>query len=69
MCLVVAWTLWKLVCAFAAEIEEEGLKHSLVRLYAQPTVILISSRVDESVDAILDPRKSSEDAALDEQGP
>lgn len=37
-----------------------------VRVYAQPTIILISSRIDESVDAILDPDRHNRDTTDDQ---
>ena len=36
-----------------------------VRLHAQPTVILLPSRVDEAVDKILDPRKDNDSETMD----
>ncbi|KAL8831364.1 MAG: hypothetical protein Q9170_005327 [Blastenia crenularia] len=40
---------------------DEGIDARVVKLHAQPTIILLSTRVDESVDAYLDPGIASRD--------
>ncbi|KAL8718148.1 MAG: hypothetical protein Q9225_004683 [Loekoesia sp. 1 TL-2023] len=45
---------------------EAGADAQEVKLYARPTVILLSTRVDESIDAYLDPARGSRDSVIED---
>lgn len=45
---------------------EAGADAQQVKLYARPTVILLSTRVDESVDAYLDPARGNRDSVIED---